>query len=124
MKEVGKSIKEPLKESLKVEKQVSGSQNWDELTFPNWDNTKTLELGSLLGVDDMIHYGKEFNKLNSEYRAYAWDRIVASSTLDHQTGYMSEDIHGICTRTIKECDNQISRIALRMVEISKEVNGE
>ena len=54
-------------------------------------------------------------KLERELAAYEYDRRIAVCTLDHRSGYISEDIHGICTRTIKECDKQIKLITQRIM---------
>ena len=62
-------------------------------------------------------YGTKFYEMNSDWRKYTWDKLIASSTLDHRKGYISEDIYGICTRTIKECDKQLARLGKEMKDI-------
>jgi len=50
------------------------------------------------------------HKLERELRAYIYDKQIAQCTMEHRKGYISEDMYGICTRTIKECDKQIELI--------------
>lgn len=63
----------------------------------------------------MDNEGSSFLNLNKkelekELYAYSYDRQIAQSTLEHRQGYISEQMYGICTRTIKECDKQIKLI--------------
>ena len=90
MKEVEKSTKEQSKESLKVEKPESGCQN--------------------SGNEDSSFLNLNKKELEKELYAYSYDRQIAHSTLEHRQGYISEQMYGICSRTIKECDKQIKLI--------------
>jgi len=67
--------------------------------------------------EQVRQYGKEFYEVNSEWSKYRWDKLVAESTVHHKTGYISQDIQGICTRTIAKCIKEMRKLEERMDEI-------
>ena len=121
-----------MQESKKAEQLEFGFPSLDKKISPEEETGSSTEGSSFLNWDkgkimsdvDMRLYGDKFYELNSDWRRYNWDRLMAVSTLDHKTGYISEDIYGICTRTIKECDKQMERISKEMSDIWSTKNGE
>ena len=66
--------------------------------------------GRNLTSEEIDRYGPELEPLHKLWRAYNYYRLIATSQLEHRTGYISEDIYGICTRTIKKCNEELSKI--------------
>ena len=117
MKEVEKSTKEQSKESLKVEKPESGCQNSGNedgslkaRISPKKETGSSVDEKLALKSSDSSFLNLNKKELEKELYAYSYDRQIAHSTLEHRQGYISEQMYGICSRTIKECDKQIKLI--------------
>ena len=66
--------------------------------------------GRVLTYEEVLKYGPKYERMHKLWRAYNYDSLIAQNTLYHKQGYISEDMYGICTRTIKKCNEIMDRI--------------